>query len=191
MSDDVTHDPAHSAAIIPFPLPLQAPRTFEKTSGRLGHEGSLKAENARAKRRRCAQLLVGFPAVMAQAFEDLRPASIASWRADIEVADDDEFLLAEIFLSRFCKIRAFTHTSSYTLKHLCEEWHGYLGLDGVYVSNGVLIAVAISFGFRAKCIPGTPNAIFNISKAELNFIRRLVKEHRASTCPANLRGADR
>jgi hypothetical protein len=128
---------------------------------------------------------------MAHAFEDFRPASIASWRADIEAADDDEFLLAEIFLSRFRKIKAFTHTSSYALKGLCEDWHGYLGLDGVYVSNGVLIAAAISLGFRGKCISGTPNAIFNISKADLNFIRRLINEHRASACAANLRRADR
>lgn len=189
MSENDLPDPVSSCIIIPFPKPFRVPKIFEKTSVRQTHEASPKAAKTRAKRRRYIQkLLVDFPAVMASAFVDLRPASIPVWRADLEAADDEEFLLAEVFLSQFHQIQAFTNTSSYTIKGLCEDWHGYLGLDGCYVSNGVLIAAAISLSFRCKCIPGTPNAIFNISKKDLNYIRRLIAEHRASRLAADLRG---
>lgn len=188
MSDYGLHNQTRGGVVIPFPGPFREPRAFDKNTSLPARGPPHKMAKPWTKRRRAAQkILIDHPGVMASAFDDFRPASVPHWRADIEAADDEEFVRAEIFLAQFQKTTGFTRVSSYCLKHACEDWHRCLGADDAYVSNGVLIVAAISMGFRGKCIHGAPNAIFNISRRDLKVISRLVAEHRASTCAANLR----
>lgn len=184
------HDnPACTAVIIPFPRPFRAPKILKERNARQEREKAIKTAQERTKRHRYAQkILAGFPGVMTSAFDDFRAASLAAWWSDLEHADDEEFLLSESFLARFRKVEAFAHMSSYSLKHLCEDWHRFTGREEVYVSNGVLIVAAISLGFRGKCIAGTPNAIFNLSRADLKQISKQCAEYRAGACIQNLRG---
>lgn len=188
MSDDGSHNQIRGGVVIPFPGPFREPKTFDKKTSLQAREPSHKMAKPWTKRRRAAQkILIDHPAVMASAFDDFRHASVPVWRADIEAADDEEFVRAEIFLAQFQKITGFTHVSSYSLKHLCEDWHRCLGADDAYVANGVLIVAAISMGFRGKCVAGMSNAIFNLSRRDLKRLSRFVAEHRANTLAVNLR----
>jgi hypothetical protein len=88
------NDDARKATVIPFPLPFRPPTrsgSFDKkASARHAHESAASMANARAKRRKLAQnILLDFPAAIANTFDDFRPASIPAWRSDLESADDD------------------------------------------------------------------------------------------------------
>lgn len=129
-------------------------------------------DREKGRREYTGKVLREFPGNIAVHLVNFRPASLASWRADLEAADDQEFMLAEVFLSYFRKINTFTHINSYSIKKFGQKFLESLGFDNVYISNGVLIFTAIQLGFQAKCIAGTPFAIFNISCGDLKRLQR-------------------
>jgi hypothetical protein len=58
------------------------------------------------------------------------------------------------------------NTSSYYIKHIVEE------VIGGYVSNGILIAAAIHYGFKYKLYDKNPNVNFNMSKRSIKNITK-------------------
>jgi len=57
-----------------------------------------------------------------------------------------------------------TYTSSYGIKHSVED------ALGQYVPNGLLIATALTLGFRHKRIEHSPNSWFNMSLPDLSLL---------------------
>ncbi|MFG1316168.1 hypothetical protein [Xanthobacter autotrophicus] len=76
----------------------------------------------------------------------------------------DEFIQACRFLSQFSKRKTINRkSSSYGLKHQAERFGDSRHSRG-YVANGMLIAAALTLGFKVQQIdPDSPNAWFNIS----------------------------
>jgi hypothetical protein len=69
----------------------------------------------------------------------------------------EEFVRAAVWLeTEVTHGRLVRARGSYNLKHEAED------ATGGYISNGVLIAAAISLGLKVVPVPGTPNAMIGI-----------------------------
>ena len=75
-----------------------------------------------------------------------------------------QFRRALAFLLACCDRRRELNlrSTSYGLKHQVEHALWAAGERGVYVSNGMFIAAAMTLGFRVEQIAGTPNAWTNV-----------------------------
>ncbi|MBL8236470.1 MAG: hypothetical protein JNM66_03570 [Bryobacterales bacterium] len=71
----------------------------------------------------------------------------------------EQFELARTWLRKYHRRQSINRRcSSYTWKHQAENE------EGAYISNGALIAAALSLGFNVQHILGTPNAYVGIGK---------------------------
>lgn len=90
----------------------------------------------------------------------------------------DEIATAIAFLRRFKPTKRGTY-NSYFLKHEAERWGRRNGMVA-YVSNGALIAAAMSLGFvideYKNCWPTSPNAKIGISRRDFNTFMREERE---------------
>jgi hypothetical protein len=92
----------------------------------------------------------------------------------------DEIETAIAFLRRFKPTKRGTY-NSYFLKHEAERWGRRNGMSA-YVSNGALIAAALSLGLAIdeylNCWPTSPNAKIGISKRDFNkYVREERERH--------------
>jgi len=74
-----------------------------------------------------------------------------------------------------CRTRKTVNTrigTSYTLKHVVEEWAGY------YISNGAFVAAVIHMGISYKCEYDFVNVHVGLS-SRCPFLKRCLDEHRA------------
>jgi hypothetical protein len=106
-----------------------------------------------------------------ETFEQYRDR-IAQERAELfESHGIAEFLLSLALLARVKPVKLISHSDSYWVKHIAENFlctypHGpKLGPSSV--ANGALIAAAAHAGFVVREYPGSPNASFNMSKRSL------------------------
>ena len=97
---------------------------------------------------------------MVEGMDGLGDIGGSAWHADRDLREQVQHAMR--FLREHARPReSFNRRhGSYGLKHMAEKW------AGAYISNGALIAAALSLGYEARRFPGSPNCSFNMDVVE-------------------------